>query len=186
MSVYAGTKEGPVFLDHLENYDKIPVIKGRGHAASLVTLGMETLAAMAPDVTLMHTYPGPVKSGIGRELQGITGTIARVVFGVFGPLFNVPTEESGAYHLFFATSAKYPSKDSKGVQEGVPLGDNIAIARGTDGKSGSGMYCVDQKGESAGTNVEQLLQSFRDDGTKEKVWKHTDKEWQRILGTAKA
>jgi len=173
-------------MNGLKDASIIPLTKARGHAASLVTIGMEKLAATAPDVTFIHTFPGPVTSGIGREIQGILGVVIRAVSNIVGPLLNIPQAESGAYHLFFATSAKYPPKHSTGSQGGVLLEDDVEIARGIDGKTGSGMYCIDERGESATPKVEELLQGFRDEGVADEVWKHTQEEWQRIVGTRKA
>lgn len=57
VSVFAATKEGTLYADDL-NATKVPVIKARGHAASLVTIGMAKLAQQAPDVSFVHTFPG--------------------------------------------------------------------------------------------------------------------------------
>lgn len=173
-------------MDGLKDASIVPLSKARGHAASLVTIGMEKLAATAPDVTFIHTFPRLVTSGSGREMQGVLGVVVRAFSKITGPFLNIPQAESGAYHLFFATSAKYPPKHSTESQGGVMPEDDVEVARGIDGKIGSGMYCVDERGESATPDVEQLLQGFRNEGVADEVWKHTEEEWQRIVGTGKA
>lgn len=61
VSIFAATKEGTLYVDDL-NATKVPVVKGRGHAASLVTIGMAKLARQAPDVSFVHTFPGQFSS----------------------------------------------------------------------------------------------------------------------------
>ena len=68
------------------------------------------------------------------------------------------------------------------MTSGVPLLGEVAVARGTDGKIGSGVYSVDLAGESSGPKVEKLLASFREQGVAEKFWKHTEEEYRRITG----
>lgn len=106
VSVFAATKEGAFDPGDI-NGERAGLSGGRGHAASMVTMGMEVLAPRAPDVSFIHDYPGPVKSGIGREMAGLLGVVVRTMATAIGPLFNIPHDESGAYHLFFATSARY-------------------------------------------------------------------------------
>lgn len=180
MSVFAATKEGILYPDDL-NGTKVPIVKARGHAASLVTIGMTKLAQQAPDVSFVHDFPGPVKSGIARDMPGVVGTVVRTLGAVMGPVFNIPTEESGAYHLFFATSDLYPPREANGGVTGVSKPNSLDNARGIDGVKGSGMYCIDQRGESASTTVEELISSYMKDGTADKVWQHTLGEWKRIL-----
>ena len=185
VSVFAATKEGLFDAGDI-NGEKIGLIKSRGHAASMVTLGMEVLARRAPDVSFIHDYPGPVKSGIGREMQGLVGVAVRTLASIIGPLLYIPTDESGAYHLYFATSARYAPKSGLGPDSGTPTNENAATARGTDGSIGSGMYSIDERGESASSSVEQLLADMRKDGTSERLWEHTESQWQRIIGAAEA
>jgi hypothetical protein len=106
----------------------------------------------------------------------------KAVFMVIGPLIYIPNQESGERHLFLATSARYPARTGGNTVPGVPLAGGVAVARGTDGKSGSGVYSVDWDGESAGPKVEELLAKFRKEGMVEKVWKHTEEEYKRITG----
>lgn len=185
VSVFAATKQGAFDPDDI-NADRVGLIGARCHAASMVTMGMEVLAQRAPDVSFIHDFPGPVKSGIGREMAGLLGVVVRTLAAVMGPLYNIPNDESGAYHLFFATSAKYPPRSDTTSASGVTLGEHASAARATDGNIGSGMYSIDEKGESASAAVEKLLSGMRKDGTLEKLWKHTESEWQRITGSVEA
>lgn len=183
VSVFAATKEGRFWIDDI-NGDKIPLPKVRGHASSLVTLGMESVAKAAPDVSFIHDFPGPVKSGIARDMPGVVGFIVRLLGVIIGPMFNIPPDESGAYHLYFATSARYPPSEPSESSVGVPLEAGVPVARGNDSIAGSGMYCIDEKGESASSAVEQQLKDLRNEGMVEKIWSNTTTEWERITGKA--
>lgn len=180
VSVFCGTKEGPINANDLDyRHGKIfPPLAARGHAASLVTLGLEGLAKQAPDVSFIHGFPGAVKSNIARDLKGLPYLMITGVYKVIGRWVNVPVEECGERHLFLATSAKYASR--RGEADGLALGEGVSVVRGTDGKVGSGVYSIQQNCESAVLEVETLLAGFRKEGLVEKVWKHTESEFKRI------
>lgn len=178
VSCFAGTKEGPIDTSDFQG-SKLPFLSARGHAASLVTLAHEALAKKAPGVSFVHDFPGPVKSGIGRGATGVM-LILKAIFTIIGPLVNIPIQESGERHLFFATSARYPA--STGGDTAVGVRGGAAVARGTNGETGSGVYSIDQNGESAGPKVEEVLAKMRKEGVAEKLWKHTEEEYTRITG----
>jgi hypothetical protein len=181
VTVFAAGKEGPLDTTDFQGW-RVPLLSQRGHASSLVTLSLEALAKKAPDVSFIHDFPGPVKSNLARGGQGAAIFILKAVFKVIGPLIYIPTQESGERHLFLATSARYPAGTGDDTALGVPLAGGVAVARGTSGKSGSGVYSIDWDGESSGTKVEELLAKFRKEGMVEKVWKHTEEEYKRITG----
>ena len=52
-----------------------------------------------------------------------------------------------------------------------------------DGEVGSGVYSVDEYGESAGATVEELLANYRRSGTAERLWAFTESEWKRVTGS---
>ena len=106
----------------------------------------------------------------------------KAVYAIIGPMVFIPNEESGERHLFVATSARYPASTGNDTAPGVPLVEGLTVARGTDGVTGSGMYSIDQNGESAGPHVEELLAKFRDEGMAGKVWDHIQEEFMRITG----
>jgi hypothetical protein len=74
--------------------------------------------------------------------------------------------------LFTATNPRYAS--SEGVQP-------VDVARGTDGKLGSGTYSVLSDGESAPKSIEVVLAKHRKNGgTANAVWAHVQGEFARI------
>ena len=170
-------------MSDFQGWNVKSVLKSRGHASSMVTLSLEAMAKKAPDVTFIHGFPGAVKSGIARDLKGAPGIILRTVYGIIGPFVYVPNQECGERHLFLATSAKYPPASAgETAASMVPLGEGISVARGIDGKDGSGVYSIEQNLESAGPKVEALLDGFRKEGLVEQVWDRTTEEFRRITG----
>jgi ABC-type sugar transport system substrate-binding protein len=145
-SVFAAGKEGPIHVTDIQAW-KVPMLSQRGHASSLVTSTLEALAKKAPDVSFIHGFSGPVKSGIVRGAKGAAMFLIKVVFMVIGPLIFIPNEESGERHLFLATSARYPAGMGGDAAPGVPLAGGVAVARGTSGEAGNGVYSVDWGGE---------------------------------------
>lgn len=182
VSVFTGTKEGEVNMSDFQGRKMSDFVAQRGHASTLVTLSLETLAKRAPDVSFIHNFPGFVKSGIARGTKGPIMGAVRVLSVVLGPMFNTPLVEVGDRHVFLATSAKYPAGESADTTLGVPLGGGVDVARGTTGKVGTAVYSVDAQGESADAQVERLLARFRKEGLVEEVWKRIVGEFMRITG----
>ena len=179
VSVFAAGKEGPIDITDFQSW-KVPLLAARGHASSLVTVSLAALAEKAPDVTFIHNFPGAVKTNLIRGDEGIVISALGILFKIIGPMFCIPFEECGERHLFFATSARYPASTIGDVASGVPTTGGVTVARGIDGKSGSGVYSIDQNGESSGPKVEELLAKFKTEGVIEKVWKDIEEEFKRI------
>ena len=179
VSVLAAGKEGPIDTNDIQAW-KVPIVSGLGHGSSLITLSLEALAKQAPDVAFIHDHPGPVKTNLVRGGEGVAIFILSVVIKILGPIVNIPIQECGDRHLFLATSARYPPGPGGESASGVPLADGVAIARGIDGKNGSGVYSVNWEGESSGPKVEALLAKLREEGTVDTVWKDSEKEFKRI------
>ncbi|MCJ1398438.1 hypothetical protein MMC11_001636 [Xylographa trunciseda] len=184
VSVLCAGKEGPVDMTDLQGWKMTNLLAQRGAGASMVTMSLEALARKAPDVTFIHNFPGSVKSNLIRggepRIIAVMGFVSKIL-GVFVNSF-VPSVECGERHVFLATSAKYPAGKGGEAVTGVPLPKGVAVARGVDGQSGSGVYSIDQNGESTGPKVEELLAGFRRDGSVEKVWQDTEAQFQRITG----
>ncbi|KAJ5550061.1 hypothetical protein N7535_001996 [Penicillium sp. DV-2018c] len=179
VSVLAGTHEGPIDETDFQ-VRNMSMLKRRGQMVSMTSLTMETLAEKAPEVTFINDYPGPVKTGIGREANSLIGWFLFIVLSIIGPLICIPIRESGERHLFFATSARYPPRVGDAV--GVKV-DGGEVARGNDGVAGSGVYSIGWRGDVAGEGVVRLLAGLREKGMREKVWEHTLKEFERIVGS---
>lgn len=180
VTVLAGGKEGLLDTSDFQG-SNVSILSQRGHVASLITLSLEALAKKAPEVTFIHNFPGAVKTDLAKDAKGVLMSVLKVAFMVIGPLIYMPNQECGERHVFLATSAKYPAGAGKDAS-GVPLAGESAVARGTNGEIGTGVYAVGSDGESAGPKVVELLAKFRKEGVVEKIWKHTEDEFKRITG----
>ena len=182
VSVLAGGHEGPIDTSDFQGKN-MSVLKLRGHVVSMTDMALETLAQQAPEVSFINDYPGAVKTGIGRDPNSFFAWLMNFVLMIIGPLVYIPIRESGERHLFFATSAKYPPRVAADEASGVPLGDEVGVAKGTDGKVGSGVYSIHWNGEHSGPRVVGLLAGIREQGIAQKVWQHTVGEFKRITGS---
>ncbi|KAL1859645.1 hypothetical protein Daus18300_009510 [Diaporthe australafricana] len=187
VSSFTGAKEGKVFDDDWQGKEgKVPFSAARGHASTMMTLGLEALAKEAPEVSFVHAFPGNVNTNIIRSGDGaILRTMAFVSKALWFVTGSTPILEVGERHTFYCTSARYPPKGpaDEPITAGVALPDGATVAQGVDGSVGGGVYSVDTYGASADTKVEELLASYRQDGTAEKLWKYTESEWKRVTGT---
>ncbi len=184
VTVLAAGHEGPIDANDFQSRN-IPFRNVRGHNVSMTDLMLEQMAQRAPEVSFVHDYPGPVKSGFGRETNGVLMRIAISLFKLVGPLIYIPTKETGERHLFFATSARFPPRSGAeiGDANGTPLPNNVSVAAGTDGEDGSGVYAVNWNGESVGQKSLKVLATLRDKNMAKQVWEHTVAEFERVTGS---
>ncbi|KAJ3042232.1 hypothetical protein HDV00_007942 [Rhizophlyctis rosea] len=183
VSIFTGTKEGPIDDPSDHDTGKLAMLKGRGYLASQHTFALEELQSRAPDVSFIHDFPGPVKTNIGRDMKGPIAVVMNVTFGILGPFLFIKPEESGERHLYACTSARYPAQSDASVS-GVPVeGVGAKVARGTDGKEGSGVYSTDEVNESASRKTEEVLEGMRKSGIKGGCWEYLVEEGRRITGS---
>ncbi|KAI3324401.1 putative short-chain dehydrogenases/reductase [Xylariaceae sp. AK1471] len=183
VSVGAATCEGPIDLKDISGWG-FPLRRWRDQVASVGTLLLEEAQRRAPDVAFIHTVPGIVESGILRDVQPtLRLSIIIGISRLLAPLINTPPVECGERHLFVATSAAFaPSHGTS--HTGVPVdGMPFTVARGTDGKAGSGVYSLSQKLDPAGPKVLDILQQLREDGTADNVWNYIAEDFRRITGS---
>lgn len=181
VSVGAATCEGSIDLNNIPGVG-LSLLPWRNQIASIQTLLLEEMAKRAPEVSFIHTVPGVVKSGILRDAEGTGMAIRIAISKLLMPLIATSPAESGERHAFVATSAVYPPGQQTSTScIGVPL-QGLMTARGTDGKEGSGVYSISNKCEVASQKVEELLATFRKDGTAKKVWDYFAADFKRIMG----
>ena len=187
VSVLSGTYEGAIDTTDWQAL-RLSFPRMNGHVASLVTLTLEAFAREAPEVAFVHDHPGPVVTNIARPGQGYFVAFLNVIFQTIMrlPFVGIPIAQSGAWHAYFATSARYPpaQREVAEAADGVPLGEGAAVARGTGGTNGSGVYSIQWYGESAAPKVEALLEKYRQDGMANQVWENLQEEFRRITGSA--
>ncbi|KAJ5380699.1 uncharacterized protein N7496_003127 [Penicillium cataractarum] len=180
VTVLAAGHEGPIYADDFQSRN-VPLRHVRGHNVSMTDLMLEHMASLAPEVSFIHDYPGPVKSGFGRETNSVLMKVAITIFKIVGPLVYIPLRESGERHLFFATSARYPPR-SGSEAAGVPVSGDVVVSGGTSGDVGSGVYAVNWDGESAGAKSLQVLAKMRGEGMVARLWQDTMAEFKRVTG----
>ncbi|PWY76143.1 hypothetical protein BO94DRAFT_473818 [Aspergillus sclerotioniger CBS 115572] len=179
ISVGGGGFEGPIDTADFDARTA-PVAFYRGHITSMTTLALEILAKQAPKVSFVNEHPGPVKTGLLREVDNLRMWIVWLVLLFFGRWICIPLAESGERHLFLTTSAKYPARHG---DAGVPVAEGVPVARGVDGKAGSGVYSVKWDGESP-EHTSEVLDGLREQGIGEVVWRYTESQFKRITGVA--
>lgn len=152
----------------------------RGHMCSMIAFNLEAIARDAPTVSFVHDYPGFVDTGIFEKTGGMLAATIRGLSKIFGSRNKsyVPIEECGERHLFLATSARYEPATREA--SGVPSDGGITAARGSDGKVGSGVYIIDENGDSAGPEVVKLLSQMRENGMGERVQRYIEDQFRRI------
>ena len=190
VSVMAGGREGKVYADDIAGR-KVPIRGGRGHICSAMTVSLLALASRHPRVSLVHDYPGLVRTNLIRRDDGLVTRLLGVAFALNRRRhMYVEPDEVGERHAFLCLSGMYPPRgDADGGDGGVVLGvgigdddDWLQVARGVDGVVGSGVYSVDEFGDAV-PGVVETLRGYREEGVVEKIWGHVEGEFERICGS---
>lgn len=173
--------EGNIVVDDLSLREpRAFSLRKRGsHLALFSTFYMEALAARNPGtLSLVHYYPGNVKSGIAETSQ--IGFFMRTMFRIAMPLMRivrVPEAESGQRVTFLGTTSVYPPAGDK-VARKLPTGLSVSV--GADGKVGSGAYRINYNDDVLKQN--EKATKYREDGLMDKIYEHT----QRAFAAAAA
>lgn len=183
VSVFMATFEGQIKMTDFQGWN-LGRMEHAAHEASIITLDLEAHHNAAPEVSFVHNFPGAVVSGIARGSIGPLMRVLKTVWAVLGPLVHIPLEEAGDRHLFLCTSARF-STGPEDETAGVPLVDGLALARGSDGQIGSGVYSIDANGESATPKVEKLLAQLRSQGMVERVRENIESDINGALASSK-
>ena len=91
-----------------------------------------------------------------------------VVVKILAPFITISNDKCGELHKVLAISTRFPPNSNGDANSSVPLEGEATVARGTDGKVGSGIYSIDSVGESADLKV-ALLAKLRKDRMREAV-----------------
>lgn len=182
VTVQSAGFEGKLFDDDFL-CRKVPVSKARGHSSSMMTLAIETLAKKAPNVSFIHNFPGSINTNLIRGDEGIILQLVKYYFKIKLAFNSMPFKECGERHAFLCTNSKYPPSEEAASGSGVPLSAPVSVARGVDGKVGTGAYAVSHEGESVSPAIEKLLAQYRQEGKAEKLWQHVEDQFTKITGS---
>ncbi|CZS93630.1 uncharacterized protein RAG0_03820 [Rhynchosporium agropyri] len=162
ITVAGSGREGRVYQDDYPARH-LSLIKMRAHSIAVITLSIEALAKMAPEVSFIHDYPGTVRTPLIDHDLGIIGVVLR------------------AWLFFFwvVDFARYAPKLSGKGADGVRVEEG-EIAEGSNGKLGSGVYSLSSDFESGSAASRKYLAEYRARGLVEDVWKQIDGEIRRI------
>lgn len=100
-------------------------------------------------------------------------------------LLQIPIDETGERQTYFATSARFSLRGGGGLEDadGVALDEGVSTAVGADSKPGGGVYSIDYEAEGTSESVQTLMKELAENGTADKIWKHTEEEFVRITGS---
>jgi hypothetical protein len=181
LSVLGAGHEGNVNLQDLDLKSKFTTTRCAAHTTVMNDFMAEELAIKEPGTSFIHSSPGIVNTGIARELPVWARIPMKVLVPLFSP-FLVGAEETGARHLFIATSGLYPPAKPIGgeaLAAGVPVPWGLKqIMPGSTGKEGSGAYLVNWNNEITGNT--KLLKEYRENRVGKTVWEHTMGVFERI------
>ncbi|KAI0452640.1 hypothetical protein F5B21DRAFT_515877 [Xylaria acuta] len=183
VTVFVGGKEGKILTEDPQA-NHVGILSSRGHITSMITLALNALAKQAPDVSFIHVRPSFVKTSLSRALTGIGPAIAKVLFNPLITYLQVPIDEMGERQTHLITSARSPpchseQKDANGVA--LSKGADVAVA--VDGKIGGGVYSIDYQAEGTSQTVQEPIRNYIENNTAEEVWKHTEEEFVRVMGS---
>jgi hypothetical protein len=179
VNIAAGAKEGQLYTDDWQGMT-LGRNAIRGHLGSMISLSHQEFASKAPNVSFIQIFPGLVNTAIFNRLPGLVGIFARTLLFFLQWFLAVPIAESGERNIFVSTSSRYPPR--KSGADGVPLVNELKVARGIDGAEGSGVYSLSYDGEAAPESIENLLERYTNDGMQQKVWEEFETQFERITG----
>lgn len=182
VSIHGAGKEGRLIESDLELRDNFSMRNAAMHTSTMNTLALEEIAASHPTIGCVHVFPGVViTKSYGILAEDFPAPLRWILVRAAFPVMKRMTaslEEVGQRQLFYATSARYPPRD--GQWKGVHLPDGVLIAKGADGKDGSGCYLLGPDGETVGDG--KLLEEYRSRQMGKKIWDHTEEVFERVLG----
>ncbi|WPH03846.1 Hypothetical protein R9X50_00672900 [Acrodontium crateriforme] len=167
LTVLAAGSEGEVHPDDLDLKNNFSLHNCLAHCVVMSDFMVDELSSRYPGTSFSHSYPGTVKTGIVNQLTGSVRLAVKVMYAVMSPwIINVA--DSGERHFFQISNLRYPAAKG-GV--GLPIPEGLSVARGTNGKPGSGAYLLDWDGQTTGD--EAVLEKYREMGMGPKIWDHT-------------
>lgn len=176
VSVYAAGAEATLHKDDLSLRDPAhySFANCRSHCVHMKTMAFEHLAKENPKVSFVHIYPGLVVHE-GFWNPSLPFWLRATIF-VFRPItwltFETGTEEAG-YRMLYAGTDRFPAWKGQRPEVREP-------PKGTDGAAWSGAYALGRHDDVV--KYHSGYDELRNDGFREKVWKHTMDAFETIVG----
>ncbi len=130
-------------------------------------------------MSFIHAFPGPVKSGINRGVEGGLA-IALSLFKIIGPSFPSRPRPAGDKSI---RGNERPVSAREGGENGVSVDEKLGAAKGSNGQKASGVYNIDRHDEPGSAKVDALLAGLRKEGLAEKVWDYGLADFKKIAGS---
>ena len=180
LTILGAGNEGALNLNDLELKHNYSVGKSAAHSVTMTDFMVEEFACREPGTSFIHSFPGSVKTGITREMPLWARVPAKILMLLMKPVL-VSLEETGQRQLYMSTSGLYPPEkpfDAAPLAIGVPVLSGARVAKGSNGKGGSGAYLLNWNNEVTGK--ERLLTEYRENGVAQIVWDHTIEILDRV------
>jgi hypothetical protein len=168
-SVLAAGMEAKVDLNDLSLKSNYSLMSCARHAQTMNSFAAEELAAATPGTTFIHAYPRFVKTGLAKNIHGITKYGLEAMSFLLTPM-SIPLGQSGERHLYAATSKTYPPFSKP---------DESAVT-GSTGVKGSGAYLISWDGKPSGNDA--ILKDYRAQGVGKQIWEHTLHVFDKVCG----
>ncbi|KAH8430541.1 uncharacterized protein LDX57_008205 [Aspergillus melleus] len=170
VSVLEAGGEAALHLDDLSLETHYSLRNCAKHAITMNSVAMEHLAALYPQTSFVHSFPGVVRTRLDRDLSGIARSAMSTLIFLARP-WEISFEESGERHLYAATSLRFASQ---------MCGDKVDAAEGSNGMIGSGFYRLDSTGSTY--KPSRIMQVYREQGVRGLIWDHTLCVFERVRG----
>ncbi|KAH7127108.1 hypothetical protein B0J11DRAFT_549876 [Dendryphion nanum] len=160
--IYGRKAPGPNFND-LDLKRTFSVPRCAIHATSMNNFTLEHFASTTPGPSFVHSYPSLVQTGIFTNARWYMKPAIKTLGLLIRP-WSVDLTESGERHLFAATAPRF--------------GRGEGSAMGSDEVRGSGSYHLNWDSEVLGES--KVLRELREQGARERIWKHTEEVFGQI------
>lgn len=164
VNVLSAGHEKPILEDDigLEKSENYSWSAANNHHSTMTTLAFEYLADNDKKITFMHVFPGLVRTELfarvaAPETSGFLARILTRLFGRFGGILQwilgISALDCGARQAFLLTNDKYGPGEA---------------------------WRIDDKSEPV--TAAGVLEHYREEGWREKVWNHNLGIFERALG----
>ncbi|KAL2071171.1 hypothetical protein VTL71DRAFT_12406 [Oculimacula yallundae] len=175
LSVLAGGNERHIITHDLGLNHNYSIVNTVNHTTTMHTLAFEFIAQDNPSISFLHAYPGWVQTDIldnffsyePRAWYGFVFRLLRAVAAVGMKFVAISAEEAGERQVFFATSSRYPCRETLLSRPESMVLYNLEDCSVPE----NGVYRVGWQGNGVSNN--EVLGKYRDSGLPGKIWEHT-------------